>query len=76
MLTKSVANSLDVDSFLLGDDADIVMKSDRKAFSSELGVGQVGASLSELNWSVIIRISDAHINSLIEIEFDMLEEES
>lgn len=46
MLTEDIADSLDMDSFLLSNDTDIVVKANRKAFSSELNIGEVGASLS------------------------------
>lgn len=45
MLTKDGFDSLDMYSFLLGNDADIVVKSNRKAFSIELSNSEIGASL-------------------------------
>jgi len=54
MLTKDGFDSVDVNSFLLSNDTDIVVEANRKAFSSELSIGEIGASLSEKYWLVMI----------------------
>lgn len=44
---EDAADGLDMDSLLFGNDADVLVKTNRKSFSSEVRIAEVGTALSK-----------------------------